>query len=104
MTRPSANASIVDVTGGAQYRVRLDWIPRTGELIELWPFTDPPSSMPGAHTFEVVQIVHKLFHVVATDLPREEELDQTFMVYVKSHQPPSAPALDGLALPDALKP
>jgi hypothetical protein len=83
------NATIVDVTGGAQYRVRLDWIPRTGELIELWPCTDPPSSAPVVHTFEVVQVAHKVHHVVATDDDADgaENTDQFVTVYVRSQLP-----------------
>jgi hypothetical protein len=53
----NANISEID---GAFYPVRLEWVPRVGELIDLWSFADEAASHPPGHRYEVVQVVHKL--------------------------------------------
>lgn len=55
----TTNANIQEINGGAYYQVRLEWVPRVGELIDLWSFVDQASGDAPAHRYEVVQVVHK---------------------------------------------
>jgi len=63
MAPASVNANIQEVDG-AYYQVHLSWIPRVGELIDLFSFLDASSGHQAQHSFEVVQVVHKLHDVV----------------------------------------
>lgn len=56
------NANIV-VEGGAYYRVRLEWLPRAGDLVELYSFLDQASGHPTPGRYEVVRVVHELHDV-----------------------------------------
>ena len=56
----NANISEID---GAHYPVRLEWVPRVGELIDLYSFIDTSTGQPPAHRYEVVQVVHQLYDV-----------------------------------------
>jgi hypothetical protein len=65
------NANISEL-GGALYEVRLQWVPRVGELIDLYSFVDTVAHQPPAHRYEVVQVIHRLHDVTdKTDLGRD---------------------------------
>jgi len=59
-TEPNANISEID---GPYFPVHLQWIPRVGELIDLWSSLDAASGYPPFHWYEVVQVVHKIHDV-----------------------------------------
>ena len=56
----NANISEVD---GPHYPARLTWIPRVGELIDLYSFLDTSTNHAPRHFYEVVNVVHKLHDV-----------------------------------------
>lgn len=58
----TANANVSEV-GGAYYPVRLEWLPRVGELIDLYSFLDTSTGHPPVHRYEVVQVVHHVYDV-----------------------------------------
>ena len=60
--KEAVNANVSEV-GGAYYPVHLEWVPRVGELIDLWSFIDQASGHAPAHRYEVLQVVHKLHDV-----------------------------------------
>lgn len=55
-----ANANIAEVDDGPYYRVKLQWLPRKGDKIELWPLLP---NEPAGIRYEVVDIVHELHGV-----------------------------------------
>jgi hypothetical protein len=57
------NANICEINDGAYYRVRLNWVPRVGELIDLFSFLDQADAHPAKHYYEVVQVVHQMYDV-----------------------------------------
>lgn len=76
------NANICEVDNGAYYQVKLDWIPRSGELIDLHSFLDQAGGRPHSHHYEVVQVVHEL-HDVAESAERSHTGHHFIQVYVK---------------------
>ncbi len=58
----AVNANIKEVDG-AHYPVRLNWVPRIGELIDLYSLMDTSTGDPPVHQYEVVQVVHRLYDV-----------------------------------------
>jgi hypothetical protein len=52
-------ATICEV-GGAYYPVRLTWLPRVGEFIDLLSLIDQRAGHPARHRYEVVGVVHAL--------------------------------------------
>ena len=62
--RPAnANANITEIDG-PYYPVRLEWVPRVGELIDLYPFTEVEAGhRPSRLRYEVVQVVHHMHDV-----------------------------------------
>lgn len=78
----NANISEID---GPHYPVRLEWIPRVGDLIDLYSFIDTATKHPPVHRYEVVQIVHKMYDV--TDKVSGGEEGHHFVtVHVKPSQ------------------
>ena len=65
MSELPVNANIVE-KGGPYYQVRLQWVPRVGELIDLHSFLEQARGIkegdgdPGTRWYEVVQVVHKI--------------------------------------------
>jgi hypothetical protein len=59
-SKTNANISEID---GPYYPVRLSWIPRAGELIDLWSFIDQRAGDQPVHRYEVVQVVHKIHDI-----------------------------------------
>ncbi|OGL26556.1 MAG: hypothetical protein A3G44_15615 [Candidatus Rokubacteria bacterium RIFCSPLOWO2_12_FULL_73_47] len=57
--RSLSNANIAEI-GGAYYPVRLEWLPRVGDLIQLYSFLDTATGHEPGHRWEVVQVVHEL--------------------------------------------
>lgn len=62
-TPEGSNATIV-VSDGTHYNLRLQWVPRVGELIDLHSFLDQMNEKPFRHHYKVVEIVHSLYDVV----------------------------------------
>lgn len=59
MSKPELpiNANICEIDG-PYYPVRLEWLPRKGDLIDLYSFLDTEKKK-----YEVVQVVHKLYDI-----------------------------------------
>ena len=57
------NANICEVDDGPYYPVRLEWIPRPGDLIDLFSFIEQAARQPPQRHYEVVQVVHTLHDV-----------------------------------------
>jgi hypothetical protein len=53
------NGNIAEING-PYYAVRFQWIPRVGELIDLWSFVDQADGHTPAKRYQVVQVVHKM--------------------------------------------
>jgi hypothetical protein len=70
MSNLPVNAHIIEIDeggeGGAFYPVRLHWVPRPGDLIDLYSFLDDKSGHPPQHYYEVVRVVHKLHDIAET--------------------------------------
>lgn len=60
MAAVETSYSVVEVGGGAWYRVQLKFAPKVGELIDLFSKADVASGHEASHRFEVVAVVHKL--------------------------------------------
>lgn len=78
----SVNAHISEMPGddgsiGAYYEVRLEYIPRVGETIDLYSNTDAASGHEPRHLYEVVGVEHKL-----SDIPRgsDKNLASQFVI------------------------
>ena len=78
------NANIAEIDG-AYYQVRLEWVPRIGELIDLWSFKDQADNLPPAHRYEVVQVIHKI-HDVTDKLPDRQDGAHFVTVLVRPSQ------------------
>ncbi len=74
----TVNATIKEVDG-AHYPVRLNWVPRIGELIDLYSLIDASTGDPPDHQYEVVQVVHRLYDVTK----KEPEGFHFITVFVK---------------------
>lgn len=62
------NANIVDEKG-VFYQVTLTWVPRVGELIDLYSHVDQADNNQSRHHYEVLQVVH-LVHDVTNKVQR----------------------------------
>ena len=62
------NANIVDEEG-VFYQVKLNWIPRVGELIDLYSHVDQSDNKQSKHHYEVIHVVH-LIHDVTNKVER----------------------------------
>jgi hypothetical protein len=60
------NGSVVDAEG-ANYPVRFEWVPRVGDLVDLYSFSETASGHQSTHHFEVAQIVHRVYDVTQAD-------------------------------------
>jgi len=80
---PLINGNICEIDG-AYYPVVLKWIPRPGELINLFSFLDQASDHPHHHDYEVVHVVHELH-----DIAKGEERSQTGHHFVQIYVKPS---------------
>jgi hypothetical protein len=78
----NANISEID---GSYYPVNLQWVPRVGELIDLWSFIDQADKRPPARHYEVVQVVHRI-HDVTDKGGREHKGAHFLTVHVKQAQ------------------
>ena len=83
------NANIVEA-GGAYYSVKLAWVPRVGELIDLWSFADQADGYKPVHRYEVVQVIHRLY-----DLTDKVPQGQAGFHFVTVHVKPSASSYFG---------
>lgn len=85
MTELPTNATI-DEVDGPSFSVKLQWVPRVGERIDLWSFIDKDNWHP-VHHYEVVQVVHKVYAVV--DKGGHQHKGQHYLaVHVKPVAPP----------------
>mgnify|MGYP001272455343 FL=1 len=80
--RPAnANADVAFVDGPS-YPVRLAWLPREGDLIDLYSFVDKTMGKKPTHRAEVVQVVHYLHDV--SDKTNDQQERHFVTVHVKS--------------------
>ena len=79
------NANICEVDGGAYYQVLLLWVPRVGELIDLWSFLDQVDGNTPVHRYEVVQVIHKV-HDVAEKVSQSHKGHHFVEILVKPSQ------------------
>jgi hypothetical protein len=65
MNSEAINANICEVGKGIQayYKVRLNWIPREGDLIELFSYADQRTGHNPVHFYEVVKVAHKMHDI-----------------------------------------
>lgn len=54
------NANISEINDGPYYQVRLEWLPRVGELLDLYSYVEAANRQPEKRYYEVVQIIHQL--------------------------------------------
>lgn len=78
------NANIREVDG-AYYPVRLQWLPKAGELIDLYSSIDAAAGHPAHHRYEVLQVVHQL-HDIKEGEKRFESGHHFVTVWVRSVQ------------------
>jgi hypothetical protein len=79
-------AQICESTDGPFYQVRLQTVPRVGELIDLTSHIDLAAKHPQPrHLYEVVQIVHKMYDV-ADEIPVSKRGYHLVSVFVKPSQ------------------
>jgi hypothetical protein len=63
MNKPTVDANIC-IVDGPHYPVRLKWVPRVGEIINLYSLIDATAKDPDAfHSLEVEAVVHHLYDV-----------------------------------------
>jgi hypothetical protein len=81
----TVNAKICVIDDSAYYQVRLQWIPRMGEVIDLFSHVDAAFGHPPIHLYKVVQVIHKL-HDVAKDSPQAQAAAHFVEIHVKPTQ------------------
>jgi hypothetical protein len=91
------NAIIAEVDGGPFYRVRLEWVPRVGELIELFSYTEMQANNPSKMSYEVVQILHDV-HEVAESVPLSLKGAHSVTVFVRTSNSAHFRTLEGQAM------
>ena len=79
------NANICEIDG-AYYQVHLKWLPRVGDLIDLYSLVDAAARLPPYHRYEVVQVVHKLHDLEKEDTKPYSGGHHFVEVYVKPSQ------------------
>lgn len=57
------NATVKEIDNGPFYNVRLEWLPRPGDLIDLTSYVEMSDKKPWKLQYEVVQVVHLLSDV-----------------------------------------
>jgi|GEM_PF-5602272 len=63
MTSLPVNGHIKEVEG-AYYQVHFSWVPRPGELIDLYSFVDASTGHQARRFFEVIQVIHEIHDIV----------------------------------------
>ena len=58
--------TVVDAEG-THDPVRFEWVPRVGELVDLYSFSETESGHHSTHRFEVTQVVHRVYDVTESD-------------------------------------
>ncbi len=61
--RPANTNADVAFVNGPSYPVRMEWLPRVGDLIDLYSFIDTSTGHKPSHRGEVVRVVHYLHDV-----------------------------------------
>jgi hypothetical protein len=77
----NANADVAFVDGPS-YPVRLAWLPREGDLLDLYSFVDKSTGKKPSHRGEVVRVVHYLHDV--SDKTDNQQGHHFVTVHVKS--------------------
>ena len=68
-TKLPTNANICEINDGAYYQVQLEWLPRVGDLIDLYSALDALSKHPPRHFYEVVAVMHEVHDVTEKSNP-----------------------------------
>ena len=86
---PAINAHIIELPGDgddsellAYYQVNLAFLPRIGDLIDLYSFIDVASSHPPRHFYEVVQVVHVMHDINKHNAEAKQE-NHFIKIFVK---------------------
>jgi len=67
MAKEDFNANICEINQGAYYKVHLEWIPRVGDLIDLYSHLDKADGYDAKHHYEVVTVVHQVHDITDKD-------------------------------------
>ena len=72
------------------YEVRLEWIPRAGDLISLHSFADQVKGLLPEHYYEVVRVIHSIHDITEKTKAIPQSLDGMHFVdiYVKNSAHP----------------
>jgi len=76
------NGYIRQVPDGPYYPVKLEWVPRVGELIELLSFHDQVEGIPPKICYEVVQVLHSI-HDIAKHVPQSHKGAHYVTIFVR---------------------
>ena len=79
------NANICELDG-AYYPVRLEWVPRVGELIDLFSYIEQADGRPSGRHYEVIRVIHKL-RDIADKVPASHDGCHFVEVHVKAADP-----------------
>jgi hypothetical protein len=91
MSNLQINATIIELDGNkTHYEVRLEWIPRAGELINLYSSKDDVEDYPPNHHYKVVQVKHSIDHITEKTkaVLRSQEGSHFVNIYVKNYTDP----------------
>jgi hypothetical protein len=80
-------ANICEIEDGRYYPVRMGWVPRVGELIDLFSYLEQAASQPSRRHYEVVQVVHEL-RDVAEAVKESHPGHHVVNVYVRAVESP----------------
>lgn len=75
-------ARIYETTDGTYYPVKLQTVPRVGELIDFFSYLDQANNCPPTKHYEVVQVLHEI-HDVSDEIPQSKNGHQFITVFVK---------------------
>jgi hypothetical protein len=87
MSDLSIIANICEMNDGLYYPVRMGWIPRVGELIDLFSYIEQAASRPSRRHYEVVQVVHEV-RDIAEHVKESHGGHHVVNVYVKPAESP----------------
>jgi hypothetical protein len=91
MSNLPINAIITELDGNeTYYEVRLEWIPRAGELINLHSFKDQVEECQPNHHYKVVQVKHSIYDITEKNkaVPHSQEGMHSVNIYVKNSTDP----------------
>jgi hypothetical protein len=93
MSNLPINAHIFELDEKKQttyYEVRLEWIPRAGDLIKLHSYDDQVKGLLPEHYYEVVRVIHSIDDITEKNKAIPQSLDGMHFVniYVKNSADP----------------